>query len=191
MRKKVRLKDSFPDWPSDPRPNSLHFRGMRFHSRCAAGARTGVSLGPGDYQMDTTTLLLWIHIVAFVAGGSNTVVMPIIGTTLPMVDEATRATLFRIGFQMATIGKVAAATLLITGPLLLWLKYGGLQGATLWFWIKMVLIVALFAAIAFEEANFKKLASGDRAAARKSKLGGMIATVAFLGVLLAAVQAFK
>lgn len=141
--------------------------------------------------METTTLLLWIHIVAFVAGGSNTVVMPIIGATLPMVDEATRATLFRIGFQMATVGKVAAASLLISGPLLLWLKYGGLYGATLWFWIKMALIVALFAAIAFEEANFKKLASGDRAAARKSKLGGMIATVAFLGVLLAAVQAFK
>jgi protoporphyrinogen IX oxidase len=141
--------------------------------------------------VNTTNLLLWIHIVALVAGGSNTVVMPIIGATLPKVDEQTRATLFRIGFQMATVGKVAAAALLISGPLLLWLKYGGLLGATSWFWAKMVLIVVMIAAIVFEETNFKKLALGDQAAARNSKLGGIIATVAFLGVLLAAVFAFN
>ena len=141
--------------------------------------------------MNTTNLLLWIHIVALVAGGSNTVVMPIIGATLPRVDEQTRATLFRIGFHMATVGKVAAVTLLISGPLLLWLKYGGLHGVTPWFWAKMVLMVIMFAAIVFEETNFKKLASGDQAAARNSKLGGIIASMAFLGVLLAAVFAFN
>jgi hypothetical protein len=142
-------------------------------------------------QMDTTNFLLWIHIVALVAGGSNAVVMPIIGATLPKVDEQTRATLFGIGFQMATVGKVAAATLLVSGPLLLWLKYGGLHGVTPWFWAKMVLMVVMFAAIVFEETNFKKSASGDEAAARNSKLGGIIAAVAFLGVLLAAVLAFN
>ena len=141
--------------------------------------------------MDTITLLLWIHIVAFVAGGSNAVVMPIIGAMLPTVDEASRANLFRIGFQMAVVGKVAAAALLVSGPLLLWLKYGGLQGATPWFWIKMVLIVIMFAAIVFEETNFRRSASGDRAAASRSKLGGIIATLAFLGVLLTAVLAFN
>ena len=141
--------------------------------------------------MDTINLLLWIHIVAFVAGGSNIVVMPIIGATLPKVDEQTRVTLFTIGFRMATVSKVAAATLVITGPLLLWLKYGGLEGATPWFWAKMVLMVVMFAAIGFAETNFKKSASGDQVAARRSKLGGIIATVAFLGVLLAAVLAFN
>ena len=141
--------------------------------------------------MNTINLLLWIHIVALVAGGSNTVVMPIIGATLPRVDEQTRATLFRIGFHMGTVGKVAAATLLISGPLLLWLKYGGLLGVSPWFWAKMALMVIMFAAIVFEEVNFKKSALGDQAAARNSKLGGIIATVAFLGVLLAAVFAFN
>jgi putative membrane protein len=141
--------------------------------------------------MNTTNLLLWIHIVAFVAGGSNTVVMPIIGATLPKVDGQTRATLFGIGFHMAIVGKVAAATLLISGPLLLWLKYGGLHGLTPWFWVKMALIGVMFAAIIFEEANFKKLASGDQAAARNSRFGGIIASMAFLGILLAAVLAFN
>ena|ERR1700754_1341459 len=141
--------------------------------------------------MDTINLLLWIHIVALVAGGSNTVVMPIIGAALPKANEPTRAMLFGIGFRMATVGKVAGATLLVSGPLLLWLKYGGLHGATPWFWAKMALMVVMFAAIVFEEANFKKSALGDEAAARNSKLGGIIATVAFLGVLLAAVLAFN
>jgi putative membrane protein len=141
--------------------------------------------------MNTTNLLLWIHIVAFVAGGSNTVVMPIIGATLPKVDGQTRATLFGIGFHMAIVGKVAAATLLISGPLLLWLKYGGLHGVTPWFWVKMVLIGVMFAAIVFEETNFRKFASGDQGAARNSKLSGIIASIAFLGILLAAVFAFN
>ena len=144
-----------------------------------------------EQPMDGTNLLLWIHIVAVVAGGSNSVVMPIIGATLPKADDQTRATLFKIGFHMSTVGKIAAAVLLISGPLLLWLKYGGFQGATAWFWVKMALIVLMFATIIFEEANFKKSASGDQAAARKSKLSGIIATVAFLGVLLAAVLAFN
>jgi hypothetical protein len=141
--------------------------------------------------METINLLLWVHIVALVAGGSNAVVMPIIGAALPKADEPTRETLFGIGFQMATVGKVAGATLLVSGPLLLWLKYGGLGGATPWFWAKMALIVVMFAAIIFEETNFKKAASGDEAAARNSKLGGVIAAMAFLGVLLAAVLAFN
>jgi hypothetical protein len=129
--------------------------------------------------------------VALVAAGSNIVVLPIIGATLSKVDGQTRATLFRIGFQMGTIGKVAAATLLVSGPLLLWLKYGGLLGVTPWFWAKMAFIVVMLGAIVFEEINFKKSTSGDRAAARNSKLGGIVATVAFLGVLLAAVFAFN
>ncbi len=141
--------------------------------------------------MNTINLLLWIHIVALVAGGSNAVVMPMIGATLPKVDEQTRATLFSIGFRMATVGKVAAAALLISGPLMLWLKYGGLYGLALWFWVKMALIVVMFAAIVFEETSFKKLAAGDQAAAKGSKVGGIIASVAFLGVLLAAVLAFE
>jgi protoporphyrinogen IX oxidase len=129
--------------------------------------------------------------VALVAGGSNTVVMPIIGGMLPNVDEQTRSTLFRIGFRMGTVGKIAAATLLISGPLLLWLKYDGLTGVTPWFTAKMVLMLVMFGAIVFEEISFKKLASGDAAAAIESKLGGIIATVAFLGVVLAAVVAFN
>jgi hypothetical protein len=55
----------------------------------------------------------------------------------------------------------------------------------------MALIVVMFAAILFEATSFKKLASGDQTAAGKSKLGGIIASLAFLGVLLAAVLAFN
>ena len=134
--------------------------------------------------MDTTTLLLWIHIVAFVAGGSNTVVMPIIGTTLPMVDEATRATLFRIGFQMATIGKVAAATLLITGPLLLWLKYGGLQGATLWFWIKMALVVLLMANGTLVVRGGRRTHASDPSGPRLLRFAAIASLVLWFGTTL-------
>ncbi|MBR0695240.1 hypothetical protein [Bradyrhizobium lablabi] len=56
---------------------------------------------------------------------------------------------------------------------------------------KMVLIVVMLATIAFEETHFRESAAGHPAAARNSKPGGIVAGVAFLGVLFAAVRAFK
>ena len=140
--------------------------------------------------MDTTTLLLWIHIVAFVAGGSNTVVMPIIGTTLPMVDEATRATLFRIGFQMATIGKVAAATLLITGPLLLWLRYGGVEGLNGWFKLKMALVAVIVLTIGLSMRGMARLKRGDEGGGKLMKVAGPLTTLTAAAIALAAVFSF-
>jgi len=135
-------------------------------------------------------ILFWLHIVALVAGGSNSVVMPIIGGKLATAEGGTRQTLFSIGDQLARIGKVSMAVLLITGPLMLWLRFGGVGGMNWWFWLKMALILVMLVTIVISGKALKQAEAGDRAAASRAETAGMITAVAFAGVLLAAVFAF-
>ena len=102
-----------------------------------------------------------------------------------------KAVYFGVLNQMSQVGKVAMVTLLVTGPLMLWLRYGGLGGANAWFWVKMVLIVVLIVAIVVGDINFKKEQAGDMAAAKMADLAHKISGLAFAGVLLAAVLAFN
>ena len=134
-------------------------------------------------------VLLWVHIIALVVGGTNSVAMPVIGSKMATATPETRATLFAIGDRLATFGKGAMAALLITGPLMLWLKYGWTV-PNFWFWVKMALIVVMLVTISLAEINGKKARQGDMEAGRRAGQFGRVTAVAFLGVLLAAVLAF-
>lgn len=136
-------------------------------------------------------LLIWIHIVAFVAGGSNSVVGPVISSRLASASPEQRAGYFGVMDALAQVGKVAMVVSLVSGPILLFLKYGGLDGATIWFWLKMALIGLMLAAIIYGGIQFKKSQSGDVEAASRAGVAHKVTGVAFLGVLLAAVFAFN
>jgi putative membrane protein len=134
-------------------------------------------------------ILLWLHIVALVVGGTNSVVMPVIGSRMAGAAAETRAVLFSITERLANLGKGAMLVLLVTGPLMLWLRYGWVVPGV-WFWVKMALIVVMLVTITMAAANGKKAQAGDAAAAVRARQFGMITAVAFLGVLLSAVLAF-
>lgn len=135
-------------------------------------------------------LLIWVHIVAFVAGGSNSVVGPVIGGRMASATPEQRAGYFSVMNTLTQVGKVAMATLLVTGPLIMFLKYGGLGGASIWFWIKMVLVAVMLATIIYGGIQFKKSQGGDLEAAHRAESAHRITGLAFLGVLLSAVLAF-
>jgi uncharacterized membrane protein len=79
---------------------------------------------------------------------------------------------------------------IITGPLLVWLKYGGTSGFNVWFWVKMVLVVILLGIVIFAGINGKRAQGGDMEAAKRSPQIGMASIVTFLLVVAAAVLAF-
>jgi uncharacterized membrane protein len=135
-------------------------------------------------------ILFWLHIVALVAGGSNSVVMPMIGGQLAAAGGDRRQVLFSLGDQLANVGKVAMLVLLVTGPLILWLRFGGIGGMNGWFWLKMALILVMLVGIVVSGKALKQAAAGDAAALARANLAGKITALAFAGVLLAAVFAF-
>ena len=136
-------------------------------------------------------LLIWIHIIAFVAGGSNSVVGPVIGARLASATADQRMSYFGVMNTLGQVGKVAMATLLITGPLIMFMKYGGLGGASIWFWIKMALVAVMLVAVIFGGIQSKKSQAGDAEAGKKAGLAHRVTGLAFLGVLLSAVFAFN
>jgi putative membrane protein len=136
-------------------------------------------------------LLIFAHVVAFVAGGANSVVGPVIGSRLASATPDARQGYFGVMNTLSRVGKVAMMVLLVSGPLILLLRYGGLAGANAWFWIKMVLIVVMLASIIYGGINFKKAQGGDVAAGKRAGMAHRVTGLAFLGVLLSAVFAFS
>lgn len=136
-------------------------------------------------------LLIWVHILAFVAGGANSVVGPVIAARLPGAAPDVRAGYYAVMGRLAQSGKVAMVVLLVSGPAILFLKYGGLAGANIWFWIKMALIVVMLASIIYGGINAKKAQVGDIEAGKRAGAAHRITGLSFAGVLLAAVFAFN
>jgi putative membrane protein len=135
-------------------------------------------------------ILFVIHIAAFVAGGANSVIMPIIGPRLATATPEGRGQLMAVVEGVAKVGKYAMAALLISGVLVLWLKWNWAI-PNVWFWVKMALIAVMIVFIGLNEMNARKAKQGDQDAAGRSKMFGQLTGLAFLGVLVSAVFAFN
>lgn len=135
-------------------------------------------------------LIFFIHVVAFIAGGANLVLMPIVGSRLASATPEQRGLLFGIVEGFAKVGKYAFGTLLITGILTLWLKWNWVV-PNAWFWVKMLGILGMVVFISLNEMNRKKAIAGDAEAGRRSKMFGQLTGVSFLVVVFSAVFAFN
>lgn len=135
-------------------------------------------------------ILLWIHLAALGLGGAASFGLPVVGSKMATANAETRPLLFSIMQRLTRIGRAGFGLLIITGPLIVWLKYGGMAGFNTWFWVKMALVVVLLGLIIYAGTNAKKAEAGDRMAAIRAPTIGMGATTVFLLVIGAAALAF-
>ena len=138
-----------------------------------------------------SNILLWIHLLALVGGGVTSIVMPIVGSMIPTATPESRPILFAVASRVVSIGRGALGVLLVTGPLMFWLKWQFTAVSMTWFSIKMALVAVMLIGVIVGGINFKKAQQGDLAAARTARLAGSINGVALLGIVLAAVFAFN
>jgi hypothetical protein len=136
-------------------------------------------------------ILFWIHLVSLSLGGAATFGIPVVGSMMPTATAETRPVLFKVADGLSKVSRGGLAGLIITGPLLVWLKFGGTAGFTGWFWAKMVLVVLLLIAVIIAGINAKRAQAGDMAAAKRAPMIGGIAMLLLLGVVLCAVFAFS
>jgi protoporphyrinogen IX oxidase len=132
-------------------------------------------------------LLFFVHIVAFIAGGANSVVMPIIGAKMATATPEVRENLMDVAHRLARVGAVAMGTLLVTGVLVLWLKWNWVV-PNAWFWVKMAGIVAM---IVFITLNERAQKAGGPDAPRRSKMFGQLTGLSFAVVIFSAIFAFN
>lgn len=135
-------------------------------------------------------ILFWIHLASLGLGGAATFGLPVVGSKMAEATPEQRPLLFAIANQLSTLGRAALGALIVTGPLLVWLRYGGGTGFNTWFWIKMVLVLVLLGLVIYAGINAKKAQGGDRQAAMRAPQLGMAAMVTYLLVIGSAVLAF-
>ena len=136
-------------------------------------------------------LLFWLHLVALAMAGAATFGLPVVGSKMATATAETRPLLFTIAEQLSTIARAALGVLIVTGPLLIWLKFGGMAGFTWWFSLKMLLVLILLGSVIFAGILMKRVKGGDRAAAGMLPRLGMLNMALVLGIVLCAVFAFN
>jgi len=136
-------------------------------------------------------LLFWVHLMALALGGAASFGIPVVGSRMPTAAPEVRPTLLAIMHGLSRVGRAGIGTLLVTGLLLVWLKYGGVDKVNVWFWVKMVLVAGLLAGIIYGGILLKRTMSGDTTSARQSPRVGMVNTLLLLGIVLSAVFAFE
>ena len=136
-------------------------------------------------------LLFWLHLVALALGGVAAFGIPVVGSRMASVDVVSRPLLFSIVEGLSTVGRVGFGILIVTGPLLIWLKYGGMAGFTIWFTLKMVFVIILLVSVIASGVLGKRAQHGDMSVLPWLPRLGILNVVALLAIVLCAVFAFN
>ena len=135
-------------------------------------------------------LLLWVHLLSLGLGGTAAFGISVVGSKMPTAAPEARPTLLKIMHDLSTVGRIGIGLLIVTGPLMIWLKYGGFDGMNTWFWIKMVLVLLLLATVTYSGILFKRVQAGDQAAAKLSPRVGRVSMLTFVAIIFSAAFAF-
>ena len=128
-------------------------------------------------------ILLVIHLLALAVGATTAIAMPIVMSRMAGATPDGRQMLAGIGVRLGLNSRIAVGVLLVSGGLMVWLRYGGVDGLGAWFWVKMVLVATLVIAVI---AN----AVVPRGALNPAVMS-WITRLSLLGVVIAAVFAFN
>jgi uncharacterized membrane protein len=136
-------------------------------------------------------LLLWLHIVALALGLGGGLGMSQVGPRLVAAAPDQRETWWPLAKVFTGLASVGLVLLLVTGPLMLWLKFGGFAGMNVWFQVKMALVVLAVVAVGLSQWGMARLRRGDEGGGRLASVTGPLTTLIVLAIALSAVFAFN
>ncbi len=133
-------------------------------------------------------LLKWGHLGALIFSLGTATAASMIGINAVRAG-ADGARLWSLQEKTEPLINAAVAVLLVTGVLMLWLRYN--FDVTHWFWLKMLLLAGLIATVIFEARFTKRAREGDAAAGQSLGRITVLAVAVELGIVLAAIFAFN
>jgi len=138
-----------------------------------------------------TTLLLWLHFIGVGMGMGGGIALSQVGPRLIAAPESERKLLWSLERFFSRIGAGGLAILLISGPLMLWLKFGGPSGLSWWFWAKMALVAVALIGVILHEWAAHRFRRGVVNAVPLMYLGGRMAGVGIVLAMLCAAFTFN
>jgi hypothetical protein len=136
-------------------------------------------------------LLFWLHLMALAMGLGGGIAMSQVGPRLAAVTPDQRATWWPLATVYTRIAGAGLILLLITGPLLVWLKYGGYEGLNDWFKLKMALVALVVLTTGLTMWGAARLKRGDEGGAKLMMVAGPLTSLGVAAVVLAAVFTFN
>jgi hypothetical protein len=134
--------------------------------------------------MDLTfNVLLILHLASFGLGIATTIAAPLVGSRMALATPEGRPLLGGIARQLQLNARIAFGLLLITGLALVYVRYGGLEGQSVWFFIKMGLVAVILVAMI--------IGAVARPGTISPKVMGWITRLAMAGIVISAVMAFN
>ena len=135
--------------------------------------------------------LIWLHFVGLVVGFGGGIGMSQVGPRLVKAPPDQREPLWPMYAAFNRMAMIGLGLMLITGPAVVALKFGGPGALGLWFDIKILLIILALMAIGFSHMGKAKFRRGDEGAAAQMVIGGCITGGLLVLTMLAAVMAFN
>jgi len=133
---------------------------------------------------------LWLHLLGLVAGLGGGISNSQIGPAIGTATAETRPTLWKLHHAMSRIATTGLIVMLVTGPLLVWMRYSNLSALTPWFWVKMGFVLMLLVSIAITVRAAKQVEAGDVAATKTMMVAGRVSGLVSTATVLIAVIAF-
>ena len=132
-----------------------------------------------DYVFD---FLLICHLVALGVGATTAIAMPIVAGRMAGGTPEGRQLLGGIAGRLGVNSRIALGVLVVTGVLMLWVRYGGVDAMNGWFWAKMALVVVMVVAVIVNAVGRGRV---------NPSVVSWITRLALLGVVITAVLAFN
>ena len=114
-----------------------------------------------------------------------------VGPRLIAAPENQRQLLWVFETFFSRIGAAGLALLLVTGPLTLWLKYGGPAGLSGWFAAKMAFVLIALLGVLLHEWAGARFKNGDARFVRLMVIGGRAAGIGIVMAMLCATLTFN
>lgn len=134
-------------------------------------------------------LLLWAHFAGLVVGMGGGFGMSQVGPRLVAPDG--RETWWPLAGTFTMMTRIGLVLMLITGPLMVWMKYGGVGGLNIWFTAKMGLVAIAVVLMGVTEVGLARLKRGDERGGKLAMTAGPLIGMTFFVTILAAVFAFN
>jgi hypothetical protein len=136
-------------------------------------------------------ILLWLHLLGLAMGVGLGFAMSQVGPRLLAAGPTERARLWPLHKFLGRVITVGLILLLITGPLMLWLKFGGAAGLGWPFSVKMFFVAATLVFVVLGRWAAVRLERGDEAAAKLMSVSGPLTGISALLAMLFAVITFN
>jgi protoporphyrinogen IX oxidase len=141
--------------------------------------------------MVMTNILLWLHFIGIGMAMGGGIALSQVGPRLVAAPIDHQDLLWSLEIIFSRIGAGGLLILLITGPLMLWLKFGGASGLVWWFWLKMTLVVVALVGVVMHEWAGKRFRKGDQNAVPLMFIGGRMAGIGIVLAMLCAAFTFN